>query len=51
MTLWNHWTGTFSAGYVFGRYMFEGESYSGTDVNRVDLGSGAFTSLNLAARF
>jgi hypothetical protein len=45
------WTASLSAGFVFDRYLFEGTSFSSTSSNRVDLGNGPFTSLNLGVRY
>jgi hypothetical protein len=50
-SFWRAWTASLSAGYVFDRYMFEGTSFASTSANRVDLGNGPFTSLNLGVRF
>ena len=34
-SLWKYWTGSISAGYVFDRYMFEGESFTGNSAPTV----------------
>ena len=44
-------TASLSAGYVFDRFMYEGQSFSPNNSNAINLGAGPFTSLNLGARF
>ena len=44
-------TASLSAGFVFDRFMYEGQSFSPDNSNAINLGAGPFTSLNLGARF
>ncbi len=48
-----NWTASISAGYVFDRFLYEGESFSpsSANANAVSLGAGPFAALNVRARF
>jgi hypothetical protein len=40
-----------SAGYVFDRFYFEGQHYSDSNNNRIDVGNGAFIAVRLGVRY
>lgn len=44
-------TSSISAGYVFDRFLYEGESLAPSRADSVDLGAGPFAALNLGLRF
>ena len=41
----------FSSGYIFDQFYFEGESFNDQGNNRVDVGNGAFLSLQFRTRW
>ena len=43
-------TASLSAGFVFDRFMYEGQSFSPNNSNAINLGAGPFTSLNLGCQ-
>ena len=49
-TIMQHWTASVSAGYVFDRFMFQGDTFSAGSSERVELGNGPFAVLNLGVR-
>jgi hypothetical protein len=48
-----NWTAAISAGYVFDRFLYEGESFSpsSANANSISLGAGPFAALNVGARY